>query len=95
VSSLSQDIKKSEGWKRFPIVDILAGLLIAGVAVALEKVYGGNAPLAIALLLAVLGLVVAWPVNIGSRDYLSGSRRLSRKPRDEAIKGIIYGVRIL
>ena len=69
-------------------MDILASLVIAAVTVALERVYGGNAPFAIALLLAVGGLVVALPV-----DY-AGYKRWSRKPRDEAVKGIIYGVRI-
>jgi hypothetical protein len=88
VSSLKQDIQKSEGWKRFPILDILASLAIAGIAVALERIYSGNAPFAIALLLGVGGFFVALPV-----DY-AGHKRWSWKTRDEAIKSIIYGVRI-
>jgi hypothetical protein len=88
VSSLKQDIQKSEGWRIFPILDILASLAIAGVAVALERIYGGNAPFAIALLLAVGGFSVALPV-----DY-AGHKRWSRKTRGEAIKGVIYCVRI-
>ena len=88
MSSLKQDIQKSEGWKRFPILDILATFVIAVVAVALERIYGGNAPLAIALLMATGGFVVALPV-----DY-AGHKRWSRKTRGETIKGIVYGVRI-
>jgi hypothetical protein len=88
VSSLKQDIQKSEGWKRFPILDILASFVVAVVAVALERIYGGNAPLAIAFLMAAGGFVVALPV-----DYAS-PKRWSRKTRGETIKGIVYGVRI-
>ena len=88
MSSLSQDIQKSEGWKRFPILDIIAILVVAAVAVALEKIYGGGAVYAVAGLMIVGGIAVAFPFDT------AGHKRWSLRDRSEAIKGYIYGGRI-
>jgi len=85
--SLKETMWTSEGWKKFPMLDVLAGVAVAVVAVVLEKIYGGNAPYAIAFLMAVGGIVVALPF-----DYVG--RRPVPKPRVEAVKGIVYGIRV-
>jgi hypothetical protein len=88
VSSLSQDIQKSEGWKRFPMLDIIAILVVAVAVVALEKIYGGDALYAIAFLMVIGGIIVALPFDT------AGFKRWSLRDRSEAIKGFIYGGRI-
>jgi len=84
---LRERISKSEGWKKFPILDILASFIITIVDVVLVKIYNGNLHLGIPIILVLGGIVVALPFH-----YVG--RRAVAKPRDEAKRDIIYSIRI-
>ncbi len=90
MSSLKERIFQSAGFRKFPMLDILASFIVAFVSVVLQPIYS-DMTWGLVTVIALLGFI--W--FLGALVDYGGGRRRMAKSREEAVKNVVYGARMI